>query len=197
MKIICIASPNDQPNEAGVVAELCKLGIESFHVRKPGHSRETVREYVDAIPQEHHSKLVLHSHHSLLDEFEVKGAHLTEDARENNRSTTGHLVSTGFHSVEDLRRAADGYDYVFLSPIFDSISKQGYRGKFNPAGLLHLLDGETRPVVALGGITAERIPVLREAGFWGAAVLGSIWNVDNPIEALKELQKECQNGSVH
>ena len=61
-----------------------------------------------------------------------------------------------------------------LSPVFDSISKQGYRSAFDPDSLRPWLEGKR--VVALGGVTPERIPLLRDAGFSGAAMLGYFWN---------------------
>ena len=68
--------------------------------------------------------------------------------------------------------------YVFLSPIFDSISKKGYKHSFfnkdlEEAGINGIINER---VVALGGVTPEYIPQLRAWNFGGAAFLGDIWN---------------------
>ena len=52
--------------------------------------------------------------------------------------------------MQEVRREGAGYDYVFLSPIFDSVSKQGYQAAFEPAELRALLPAPC-PVIALGG----------------------------------------------
>ena len=68
-------------------------------------------------------------------------------------------------------------DYVFLSPIFDSISKRGYRSQFSltelqKAAAEGIIDSK---VVALGGITKDKLPLLQSLHFGGAAMLGAIW----------------------
>ena len=69
------------------------------------------------------------------------------------------------------------YDYVFLSPIFNSISKKEYFSKFNDEILLNAsLNGKiNKKVIALGGINQETLPIVKKYGFWGVAVIGSVW----------------------
>ena len=88
-------------------------------------------------------------------------------------------------------------NYVFLSPIFDSISKEGYGAAFSPevlrdAASKQIIDNK---VVALGGIEASHINALKEWHFGGAAFLGDIWNridykdVDAYLDHLRQLLK--------
>ena len=88
--------------------------------------------------------------------------------------------------------------YVFLSPIFDSISKVGYAAAFpeeqlRQAAKERLID---RQVVALGGVTATNIAALRAWHFGGAAFLGDVWsrmddpNVDAYLAHLRQLLHE-------
>ena len=84
-------------------------------------------------------------------------------------------------------------DYLFLSPIFDSISKEGYRSAFTPAVLREAaargLLGER--VAALGGVRPELLPTLRDLGFGGAALLGCIWR-DVSSAGLRETLQRIQ-----
>ena len=59
-------------------------------------------------------------------------------------------------------------DYVTLSPVFDSVSKPGYRGAFDAAAIE--LPAGVR-VLALGGVTPDNVGRLDR--FAGYAVLGS------------------------
>jgi thiamine-phosphate pyrophosphorylase len=43
-------------------------------------------------------------------------------------------------------------------------------------------------VLALGGVTAEGLPQIRALGFDGVAVLGAVWQADDPVAAFCELQ---------
>ena len=94
------------------------------------------------------------------------------------------LVSRSCHSLEEASSPAA---YRFLSPVFDSISKTGYRAAFDLGSLRGKVD-ET--FVALGGVTPDRLPLLADIGFGGAAFLGYIWQ-GNPADNLKTIQNIC------
>ena len=87
-------------------------------------------------------------------------------------------------------------DYVFLSPIFDSISNQGYGKAFTSEELQNAknqgLIGER--TYALGGVELSRLPALRALGFGGAAVLGALWNAPDREHYLRLLLEECSLG---
>lgn len=72
----------------------------------------------------------------------------------------------------------DKVDYIFLSPVFDSISKSGYSSAFTheqlaEAALRGIIDHR---VFALGGVTPDKYSFLQRYHFGGAAMLGAIWN---------------------
>jgi len=46
-------------------------------------------------------------------------------------------------------------------------------------------------VLALGGVTPERVPELADLGFSGVAVLGGVWLADDPLAALEALRAAC------
>ena len=63
-------------------------------------------------------------------------------------------------------------DYVFLSPVFDSISKQGYRAAFSMETLEQARGIIDEKVFALGGVTLDKITILEQLHFGGIAVYG-------------------------
>lgn len=82
----------------------------------------------------------------------------------------GFLFSVACHSTDDVMRAEqEGSDLALLSPIFDPLSKPAQ----GPALGLDVLGAACRavkiPVVALGGITPDRILLCLEAGAAGVA----------------------------
>lgn len=169
---IVITAPGEVSDEAARISELLSSGKADFvHIRKPDSSLRDVRNLIEEIPQPLRSRLRLHGHFALLDEFSLAGAHLNSrcpDAPYNARSITRSCHSLS--ELHDLER----YEYVTLSPIYDSISKSGYASAFD----VRALKGKLPPgkVIALGGVTPDRFPALREAGFAGAALLGAVWN---------------------
>jgi thiamine-phosphate pyrophosphorylase len=118
----------------------------------------------------------------------------------------GALFSTGIHQLDELidigpcRGALMDYRYLFVSPLLDSISKDGYKG--NPA-LWHLKP-ETHSdfkgkLIGLGGIRPKYLGALKMAGFDGAALMGAVWPqgaIEDPEPAIEKLvyhYKTCVN----
>jgi len=94
------------------------------------------------------------------------------------------------HSFEELKEMGNR-EIVLLGPVFDSISKRGYKSKFSKEELkagISQWHGKAK-LYALGGINAENISELKELGFDGAAVLGGVWNDANPVAAFSTLFK--------
>lgn len=103
------------------------------------------------------------------------------------------LQSTSLHKLADLQTDWGHLHYAFLSPIFDSISKQGYQAaSFDRDQLKALLAGCPMDIIALGGMTPDRVAEARELGFKGVAVIGSVWGAADPVEAFIELQEACK-----
>jgi thiamine-phosphate pyrophosphorylase len=99
-------------------------------------------------------------------------------------------LSRSCHSIEEL---TDGqrYDYLFLSPIFDSISKKGYRSAFSPEQLTKAgKEGViNEKVIALGGITPEKKTAIKDWNFGGIAVLGFLWQEPTIAGVIRQLTR--------
>ena len=46
--------------------------------------------------------------------------------------------------------------------------------------------------VCAAGITAESIPKVRQLGFAGAAVLGSVWSSEDPVATCAAMLESCR-----
>ncbi len=198
MQLLVITPPDPAPNEARLIAGLLAAGLSRLHVRKPGCSPAEMAAHLRQIPPRYHPRLVLHGHPALVAELGLGGLHLPAAARADLKAApslrSGQTLSTSFHTLAEIRRHRRRYDYVFLSPVFDSISKESYSAAFNlaeVAATLHQLrrrPGYRPLVLALGGITAAQLPTVQQVGFAGAAVLGSIWQSPDPVAAFRALQ---------
>ncbi|MDR2682656.1 MAG: thiamine phosphate synthase [Dysgonamonadaceae bacterium] len=174
-KLIVITAEAIFEGEAATLNRLFDRGMAILHLRKPFTAEAEIRNLLEQIDKRFHGRIVLHDRFSLLDTFRLKGVHL------NWRNPTppqqkGISVSCSCHSLEELRAAAK-FDYVFLSPIFESISKTGYVSAFSHETLQSAKASGwiNERVIALGGISPETIPLALEYGFGGVAVLGALW----------------------
>lgn len=188
--IVIITSPRFLPCEAEALGLLLD-GLDCrVHLRKPGCTETQMRGLLDSLPRRFMSRLTLQDHLRLAREYGVGGVHPTSRFPEIPEGWTG-LVSRSCHSPEEVRACRDA-DYVFLSPVFDSISKSGYASAFTDAQLREasgkFIDGH---VYALGGVRPESFPLLKEYGFGGAALLGHVWKDCSP-EGLREVTAEIK-----
>lgn len=172
-------------------------GLDLLHLRKPGASADECRDLLERIPERWRGQVVLHEHFELAEAYGAHGIHLN---RRNPQAPEGYggSVSCSCHSLEEVAANKPRRQYVFLSPIFDSISKVGYAAAFpeeqlRQAAKERLID---RQVVALGGVTATNIAALKAWHFGGAAFLGDVWsrmgdpNVDAYLAHLRQLLHE-------
>ena len=212
MKLIVITAETFSGKEPEAINRLFENGLEILHLRKPSASLDETRMFIGRIDSMFHTRLVLHDHHQLANEFDLKGIHLNQRNPVVDRqlflydthdsSGKFHLsVSRSCHSLEEVIASAD-CDYVFLSPVFDSISKAGYKGSVTPEQLRMAGDRKiiNDRVIALGGITNEKIPQIRTYGFGGVAVLGALWhefaedgNVRELLRRFNELKNSCKD----
>lgn len=178
-KLIVITWPDFFPGEATLLIRLFEAGMQRLHLRKPASGREEVRALLAALPAVYYPRIVLHDHFGLAAEpawaGQLGGLHLNRRNPKVPEGYTGY-VSCSCHSLEEVGRQRACH-YVFLSPVFPSLSKQGY-GEGFPLPVLReatragLIDGR---VIALGGISPATLPLLAGTGFGGAAVLGALW----------------------
>ena len=172
LKIAITPEEADPAVEAADITALLNRGWTAVHLRHPRALLRDMRRLIELIPQRYHRQLRLHGHFDLAADFNLGGLHLNGRCPEAPHWYGGALSRT-CHSVDEVIEA-DGYDYVTLSPIFDSVSKPGYLAAFTDAELRRLDGLDTPAVIALGGITAERIDSLKRYNFAGYAMLGSI-----------------------
>ena len=98
----------------------------------------------------------------------------------------GFLIGASAHSAAEAREAgAQGADFVVFGPVYDTPSKRRYGPPQGLAALEAAVAASTRPLLAVGGITPERVGEVRAAGAAGVAVIGAIYGAARPADATK------------
>ncbi|MDD4637659.1 MAG: thiamine phosphate synthase [Bacteroidales bacterium] len=175
MQLITITAERILNKEAAILNLLFDEGLPLLHLRKPCSSASEIKELLEAIHPSYYQRIVVHDHFEMIALFGLKGAHLNR-RNPDAPNLSGITVSRSCHAIQTIRDL-EGYDYLFLSPVFDSISKQGYNHAFTPqelrkAGSNGIINNK---IIALGGIHAANIPLAAGYGFGGVAVLGALW----------------------
>ncbi|MFC4018239.1 thiamine phosphate synthase [Micromonospora sp. GCM10011542] len=82
---------------------------------------------------------------------------------------------------------AAGASYLGVGPCHATSTKSGLPAPIGPAGVRAMADAVGVPVIAIGGVTADRVPALRAAGAYGVAVVGALSAAADPARATAEL----------
>ena len=198
MKLIVVTTPTFFVEEDQILTALFEEGLDILHLRKPETPAMYSERLLTLIPQKYHKRIVTHEHFYLQEEFGLMGIHLNRRNPSEPHDYSGHISCT-CRTLSDLSSKKHFYDYLFLSPVFDSVSsprpasftteelRQGSHDK--------LIDNK---IMALGGVRWENIPLVRDLGFGGAVIMGDLWSKFNActdrdyrgiIEYFKKLRK--------
>ncbi|WP_163220802.1 thiamine phosphate synthase [Bacteroides sp. 214] len=189
MQFIVITEDKIFEEEPIAVNALFNNGLATLHLRKPGANSKQLSEWLERIDPAFHPRIVLHDCFKLIDKYHLKGVHLNSRNKEVPISETPISVSCSFHSLKECQKEAKKYNYVFLSPIYNSISKEGYASNFTKEELTNahnrgIINSST---IALGGIATSNIREVASYGFGGIATIGTIWKdyrVNKNLDAL-------------
>lgn len=185
-RLIAITTPCLFEEEATLINRLFGEGLQTLHLRKPEAEKSQLITLLEQIEPVYYPRIILHDHFDLAPVFALGGVHLNRRNSEVPAGFTGS-ISRSCHTLEELKRH-EGLDYLFLSPIFPSISKEGY-GEGFPLEVLKNATEQgliTRRIIALGGMDAQTILRLKGLGFGGVAVLGALWGKNpRPEEVLR------------
>lgn len=184
MKLIAITREEFFPAEAAAVERMLDGGFARIHLRKPAAAETELRRLIERIPVGCYDRLSLHDHHALAVEYGIGGIHLNSRNPEPPAGFGG-VVSRSCHRICELK-LHPAEEYLFLSPIYDSISKSGYKAAFTREELLKAAQEGVidRRIVALGGVRPERLHELAAIGFGGAALLGFAWG-DGTLSSIE------------
>jgi thiamine-phosphate pyrophosphorylase len=189
MKLIVISNPTNLNNEHEITCSLFDAGLKYFHLRKPDFSKNEMDNFLKQMPEKYFDRIVLHSHFELQEKYNLKGIHTKPHLQKTTLNEIS--ISASFHSFKEIEECKEKYDYFFLSPIFNSISKENYKAAFDRSELKCFLDhNKERNIIALGGMDEHTIPDAIESGFNGVAVLGALWMSTDPLQKFLRL-KNC------
>lgn len=189
MTPIIISSPVFVANETDIINHLFDEGLELFHLRKPDYTEEGYRSLIQQINSKYRDRLVLHQFHELAQAYGINRLHFPETKRMETTKweiCSPFILSTSVHSIEAFNQLPEQFSYAFLSPVFPSISKEGYRSDLDLMKEVHKRTNFHTRLVALGGIMQENIQPVMENGFDAIALLGAIWKSDHPIKNYSE-----------
>jgi thiamine-phosphate pyrophosphorylase len=124
----------------------------------------------------------------LVTVVEADGVHLgSQDLPvEQARGLLGpaYIIGSTVHSLEESGDALLVSDYIGVGPVYRSPTKP----ELNPSGLdlLHKMrQATTKSIIAIGGITVDKIPEIKATGCDGFAAVSMLFNTDSVRNAAE------------
>jgi thiamine-phosphate pyrophosphorylase len=198
MKLVVITNPYDVKNEIEIINRLFSEGLDELHIRKPKYDRVKMKKFIADIDSEYHSKLVLHTHYSLVNVFDIHKIHLGHDwifnAATNFYLNTvilkgkKVLKSTTITDCKSLYKPIAGINEIMLGPVFAKFTYFTDNQLIKTETLQKALRHSKLPVTALGGVCSQNLEFFKNVGFKGAAMQSNIWKSMDPIESFIEVR---------
>ncbi len=183
-RLIVISSPDRITDEVSIWQALFEAGLYRLHVRKPTWNHEEIGLLLHAVPSKWRNRVVVHHWFDACGMYRLAGIHASyqnfDFLKFGQYLQESFSVSCSVHSWQELEQISKKCHYVFMGPIFDSISKMGYSQNH----LLHSIPETFKEskIYALGGIDTSRLHQVLEMGYYGIGVLGYIW--EQPSNAV-------------
>ncbi len=177
MKLVIMTRPTFFVEEDKILASLFEEGLDDLHIFKPGSSPVYVERLLSLLPDSTHRRITVHDHFYLKDEFGLAGIHLDSETASKPLNYKG-AFSRSCNHLSMLKESKKKARYVFLHHIFDSLSTPEDKSSFTLSELEQASDDGLidRHVYAMGGITLDQIPTIRQLGFGGVVICGDIWD---------------------
>lgn len=191
--MILVISPETQvPNESEIINQMFHDGLDLLHIRKPWISREEMNDFISRINEQFHRQLVLHNHYDLGEDYGISRFHFREQDRKEGKYKPfmkEKAVSTSVHDIITYNTLEREWEYAFISPFFPSISKKGYGTDSTVIESLKERNNPDVKLIGLGGIDSSRIHEVFGLGVDGVALLGAIWESDEPLNVFRKCRK--------
>jgi thiamine-phosphate pyrophosphorylase len=186
---------------AAVIRETVRAGVDIVQVReKDLTSRELIILVEEALsatrePGMGGARVVVNDRVDVALAGGADGAHLAAHSMPvqvvRRFVPRAFVIGVSCHSLgEAMAAESGGADYLVLGPVFETPSKLGYGP---PLGLEKLRNVTSRiriPVLALGGITVDRIRPCLEAGASGIAGIRIFQDCESVQERVRELRAQ-------
>lgn len=155
---------------------------------------ERVAKEVKSLCAEYNAIFILDDYVEIAHKVHADGVHLGKNdmpVRDARRYLGDSFIIGGTaNTFEDVKRLSqDGVDYIGCGPFRFTTTKDNLSPILGERGYREIItsmqqEGIELPLVAIGGISREDIPLLLSIGVNGIALSGSVLRADNPINEM-------------
>ncbi|WP_232699369.1 thiamine phosphate synthase [Brevibacillus daliensis] len=192
---------NSIPNMMKLVEEALQAGVGCLQWREKGGRTFSHEEKMGTafqlkdLCQKYQSTFIINDDVELACAVKADGVHVGQQDMQieevKKRIPAWMILGMSAGNREEAEIAVQaGVDYLGVGPIYATISKSDAGIAIGPEGLQEIREQVGGyPIVAIGGIKMEDVPVLRAAGADAVAVISAITRASNPTNAVQALRQ--------
>lgn len=180
---------------AAIAAAGAAVALHARHVGADGEALFRLAERFSALASPPEACVFVNGRADIARVVGAAGVHLGQrhvspgDAR---RLCPNAWIGCSVHSGEEIEAArAEGADYLVAGPIYATASHPHTTA--TGLGLLEQAARTGLPVIAIGGVDAANVAVLRAAGAWGVAAVTALWHANDSAAAALALLDPWMN----
>jgi thiamine-phosphate pyrophosphorylase len=176
--------------------EAIDAGIDLIQIRERNLDAAALHAFVAAVVARApaSTRVVVNDRADVAVAAGASGVHLRADgpatARARLTGPAGWVVGRSVHTVEECAAAGDA-DYLIFGTVFPSASKPLDSPVAGLDALRAACAVSAAPVLAIGGITPERMAACRDAGAAGIAAIGAF--LPSPARAIRQMRAAWQD----
>ncbi|MFB6257401.1 MAG: thiamine phosphate synthase [Flavobacteriales bacterium] len=189
------------------VRAFCQGGSDWVQLRLKEATEEEARETAlkaREITERSNASLILDDRVGLVNEVGADGVHLGERDMfpEKARTVLGKeaLIGVTADRFERVRELAWKTDYIGCGPFRNTDTKKALSPVLGVEGFRSILrdmkaEGITIPILAIGGIKKDDVPVLLNEGLFGIALSSAITEAEDPVRETADIIEEVEQAA--
>jgi thiamine-phosphate pyrophosphorylase len=185
------------------IKQALEVGCKWVQLRVKNQPADVILEYAieaNRLCNQYGAKLIVNDHPQIALKAGAYGVHLglQDMSVSQARDIVGEKIIIGgtantFQHIK--QRVVEGADYIGLGPYRFTATKQNLSPILGLQGyniiMQQMQDADIRiPVIAIGGILADDVATIMQAGLYGVAISGAITFADNQQQAVKQIYQQ-------
>jgi thiamine-phosphate diphosphorylase len=187
-----LADGSSDPERLG--AQLLEGGCRLLQLRCKGWAHDDIHRIAEGLAarcRAHEATFIVNDHPDIAAAVDADGVHLGQGDRSTAeaRRLVGpdRIIGRSTNALDQIAETLVGADYLAFGPMYPTDNLSRPKSVQGPALLRRARARVNMPLVAIGGINADRLPDIRHAGADAWAVIGAVANAEDPVAATRRL----------
>jgi len=195
--ILCLVTDRRRRSVVDQCRDASRAGVDLIQVREPDLDAAALAALVIQVVEVTRTtttRVVVNDRLDVALACGAAGIHLRGDSvppdRVRSMAPAGFLIGQSVRGVDDAVRAARDVDYLIAGTVFPTPSKPGLRVHLGVEGLSAIVRTVRVPVLAIGGVSIDRIEAVAGTGAAGIAAIGLFdAEGENLVSVVREVRR--------